>query len=66
MDIESSELYFTSSKKIIVAKSLLVKVIDYCKIKKFKILNEFEGSILHDTFVSHPLYKKGYKKNTSS
>ena len=58
VDVESLEPYFKSSKKIVVAKSLLDQITDFCKIKKFTILDEFKGSILLTPIVEHPLYKK--------
>ena len=40
----SSNLDNYENKKLIVAKSLLEKVVNFCNIEKFNIIKEFKGS----------------------
>ena len=60
IDLDSSELNTTSNKKLIVAKSMLEKVVSFCNIQKYDIIREFKGSTLQGTIACHPLYQKGY------
>ncbi|MEC8100042.1 MAG: isoleucine--tRNA ligase [Pseudomonadota bacterium] len=53
----------TLKKNLLVCKNLLKQVIDFCEIKKYKILKEFKGEKLKGTIALHPLHKKGYKEN---
>ena len=64
IDIASSNLKSMSNKKLIIAKSLVEKVVDFCNIDKFNIIKEFKGSVLSGTITRHPLYEKGYDNHT--
>ena len=47
-------------KKIIIANDLLKSFLQNCKIKKYKKINEFNGSEFNGTICSHPFYNIGY------
>ncbi len=48
------------NKKIIVAEDLIQKVIDDCKIKKFKKIKSFSGKHLKKSICKHPFFEDGY------
>ena len=60
IDIELSNLDTLENKRLIISKSLLKEVTNFCNINKFKIIKEIKGSLLQGTIAFHP-FKKGYK-----
>tara|TARA_B100001248_G_scaffold262580_2_gene259621 strand:- start:1155 stop:3974 length:2820 start_codon:yes stop_codon:yes gene_type:complete len=51
----------SQNKKLLLSKNLLKQILQYCNIKKYKLLRDIEGDSLNGTIASHPLYKNGYK-----
>ncbi len=58
--VEISSLENFKEKKVIVAKDLIDSFIKSCDIKKFKIIKNFKGIDLKNTFCSHPFLNLGY------
>ena len=49
------------NRKLLLSKNLLKQTLQYCNIKKYKLLRDIEGGSLNGTIAFHPLYKNGYK-----
>ena len=51
----------SQNRKLLLSKNLLKQILQYCNIKKYKLLRDIEGDSLNGTIALHPLYKNGFK-----